>query len=130
MEHHSSFADATDKETSSVPHIKRCRFVASSAQRGQLAADLMTEASTRMVPADEWVLNEISALVGRFGTGRSDFDTPHALNGGGFSVLRRSYRHASPKGLPGPLYVSGILGGVVVPMQARSAFWTRMPADR
>ena len=54
------------------------------------------------------------------------FDTPHGLKPDGFSVLRRSQRHASPKGLPGPLY---ILGSVVVSMQAGSAVWTRVPAD-
>jgi hypothetical protein len=43
--------------------------VLSQAQRGQLAADLKTEASTRTIPADDWVLNEISAHVQRFGTG-------------------------------------------------------------
>jgi len=32
----------------------------------------------------------------------------------GFSVLRRSYCHASPMGLPGPFYV---LRRVVVPME-------------
>jgi hypothetical protein len=41
----------------------------SLAQRDQFAADLKTEASTRTIPADEWVLNEISAHVKRFGTG-------------------------------------------------------------
>ena len=87
----------------------------------------MTEASTRMVPADEWVLNEISALVGRFGTGRSDFDTPHALNGGGFSVLRRSYRHASPKGLPGPFYIPC---RVLVSVQTPSTVRASVPPDR
>jgi hypothetical protein len=35
----------------------------SQAQRGQLAADLKTEASTRAIPADDWVLNEISAHI-------------------------------------------------------------------
>jgi hypothetical protein len=46
---------------------------------------------------------------------------------GGFSVLRRGQRHASPKGQPGPLY---ILGGVVVPMQAGPAVRAGVPADR
>lgn len=44
----------------------------SQAQRGQLRADLKTGASTRTIPADEWVLNEISAHVQRFGTGPSE----------------------------------------------------------
>jgi integrase len=43
--------------------------VLSEAQRGQLAADLKTGASMRIIPADERVLNEISAHVGRYGTG-------------------------------------------------------------
>jgi integrase len=46
--------------------------VLSQAQRGQLAADLKTTASTRTVPADDWVLNEISAHVQRFGTGTGE----------------------------------------------------------
>jgi hypothetical protein len=46
---------------------------------------------------------------------------------GGFSVLRRGQRHASLKGLPGPLYVSR---RVVVSMQAGSAVRARVPADR
>ena len=41
----------------------------SQAQHGQLAADLKTEASTRTIPADDWVLNEISTHVRLFGTG-------------------------------------------------------------
>ena len=46
---------------------------------------------------------------------------------GGCSVLRRGQRHASPKALPEPFEV---LGGVVVPRQARAAVRTGMPADR
>jgi integrase len=38
----------------------------------EIAADLKTEASTRTIPADDWVLNEISAHVQRFGTGPGD----------------------------------------------------------
>ncbi len=45
---------------------------------------------------------------------------------GGFSVLRGSLRHRSPKALPKPLY---ILRRVVVPMQARATLRARMPAD-
>jgi len=45
---------------------------------------------------------------------------------GGFSVLRRSQRHASLKALPKPLYV---LGGVVISMEACSALRTDMPAN-
>jgi integrase len=43
--------------------------VLSQAQRGQLGAELKTGASARTIPADEWVLNEISAHVQHFGTG-------------------------------------------------------------
>jgi hypothetical protein len=46
--------------------------VLSQAQRGQLAADLKTGASTRTIPTDEWVLNEISSHVRRFGAGPSE----------------------------------------------------------
>ncbi len=45
-------------------------------------------------------------------------DTPRGLKPHGFSVLRRGQRHASPKGLPGPLYVSG---SVMVAVQTRPA---------
>jgi integrase len=54
-----------------VDFLRRKVHVLSQAQRGQLAADLKTEASTRTIPADDWVLNEISAHVQRFGTGPS-----------------------------------------------------------
>jgi integrase len=54
---------------SRVDFLRRKVHVLSQAQRGQLAADLKTEASTRTIPADDWVLNEISAHVRRFGTG-------------------------------------------------------------
>jgi len=53
-------------------------------------------------------------------------DTPHGLKPDGFSVLRRSQRHASPTALPKPLYV---LGGVVVSVQAGSAVRASVPAD-
>ena len=52
-------------------------------------------------------------------------DTP-PLESGRFSVLRRSLRHGSPKGLPGPFYV---LGGVVIAVQAGSAVRATMPTD-
>src|SRR5260221_12846527 len=42
------------------------------------------------------------------------------------SVLRRSLRHGSPKGQPGPLYVQG---GVVVAVQAGPTVRAGMPAD-
>src|SRR5262245_54065905 len=43
---------------------------------------------------------------------------PLGLNPHGFSVLRRSYRHASPQPSPKPL---SVLGGVVVSIEACSA---------
>ena len=58
--------------------------------------------------------------------GTFDFDTPQGLKPGGFSVLRRGFRYASPMGLPGPFYV---LCGVMVPMQARATVRATMPAD-
>ena len=54
---------------SRVDFLRRKVHVLSQAQRGQLAADLKTGASTRTIPADMWVLNEISAHLQRFGTG-------------------------------------------------------------
>jgi integrase len=52
-----------------VDFLRRKVHILSQAQRGQLAADLKTGASTRTIPADDWVLNELSAHVRRFGTG-------------------------------------------------------------
>jgi integrase len=52
-----------------VDFLRRKVQVLSQAQRGQLAADLKTEASTRTIPADDWVLNQISGHIQRFGTG-------------------------------------------------------------
>jgi integrase len=49
-------------------HRKRARIV-SQAQRGELDADLKTDASTRTLPADEWVLREVDNHVARFGLG-------------------------------------------------------------
>src|SRR5262249_42559876 len=50
---------------SRVDFLRRKVHVLSQAQRGQLAADLKTEASTRTIPADDWVLTEISAHIRR-----------------------------------------------------------------
>jgi len=36
-------------------------------EMGLLAADLKTEASTRTIPADEWVLNEITETMDTYG---------------------------------------------------------------
>src|SRR5262249_16872890 len=53
-------------------------------------------------------------------------DTPHGLKPDGCSVLRRGQRHASPKPLPAAL---SILGGVVVPVQARPTVRAGVPAE-
>ncbi|MBV9445898.1 MAG: hypothetical protein JO345_08390 [Streptosporangiaceae bacterium] len=47
---------------------KRVRIV-SQARRGELDAVLKTDASTRTIPADEWVLREVDNHVARFGLG-------------------------------------------------------------
>ncbi|HUN32727.1 MAG TPA: hypothetical protein VMU95_12005 [Trebonia sp.] len=47
---------------------KRVRIIA-QAQRGQLDAELKTEASTRTIPADDWVLKEIDKHVERYAPG-------------------------------------------------------------
>jgi len=52
-----------------VDFLRRKVHVLSQAQRGQLAADLKTGASTRTIPADDWVLNEITAHLQRYGAG-------------------------------------------------------------
>ena len=49
------------------PH-KRARII-SQAQRGELDAELKTEASTRTIPADDWVLTEIDNHIRRYGLG-------------------------------------------------------------
>ena len=55
-----------------VDFLRRKVHVLSQAQRGQLAAQLKTGASTRVIPADDWVLNEISAHLRTYGTGPGD----------------------------------------------------------
>ena len=72
-----------------VPRVdfqRRKIQVLSQAQRGQLAADLKTEASTRTIPADDWVLNEISANVQRFGAGPGEVIVTNRLG----KVARRN----------------------------------------
>jgi integrase len=54
-----------------VDFLRRKVHVLAQAQRGQLAADLKTDASTRTIPADDWVLNEINTHIQRYGTGPS-----------------------------------------------------------
>ena len=51
-----------------VDFLRRKVHVREQAQRGELAP-LKTKASTRTIPADEWVLNEITGHMQRFGTG-------------------------------------------------------------
>jgi integrase len=43
--------------------------VLTQAQRGQLGADLKTDASARTIPADDWVLQQITSHMQRYGTG-------------------------------------------------------------
>jgi integrase len=69
-----------------VDFMRRKVQVLSQAQRGQLAADLKTQASTRTIPADEWVLSEISAHVQRFGTGPGEVIVTNRLG----KVARRN----------------------------------------
>lgn len=52
-----------------VDFLRRRVHVRSQAQRGKLAAELKTDASTRTIPADDWVLNQISTHIQQFGTG-------------------------------------------------------------
>ena len=49
--------------------LRRKVHILDQAQRGQLAADLKTSASTRVIPADSCVLSEINAHIQRYGTG-------------------------------------------------------------
>jgi integrase len=55
-----------------VDFLRRRVHVLSQGQRGQLAAPLKTTASTRVIPADDWVLNEISEHIRQFGTGAAE----------------------------------------------------------
>jgi len=43
--------------------------VLTQAQRGQLGADLKTDASARTIPADDWVLQQVTSHMQRYGTG-------------------------------------------------------------
>jgi integrase len=52
-----------------VDFLRRRVHILDQAQRGQLAAVLKTAASARVIPADDWVLNEISAHMQRYGAG-------------------------------------------------------------
>jgi integrase len=52
-----------------VDFLRRKVTVLTQAQRGQLGADLKTEASTRVIPADDWILEQVTAHMQRYGTG-------------------------------------------------------------
>lgn len=52
-----------------VDFLRRKVHVLTQAQRGELGADLKTKASTRVIPADDWVLEQITAHMQRYGTG-------------------------------------------------------------
>jgi integrase len=52
-----------------VDFLRRKVQVLTQAQRGQLGADLKTDASARTIPADDWVLQQITSHMQRYGTG-------------------------------------------------------------
>lgn len=52
-----------------VDFLRRKIQVLTQAQRGQLGADLKTDASARTIPADDWVLQQITSHMQRYGTG-------------------------------------------------------------
>ena len=52
-----------------VDFLRRKVHVLTQAQRGQLGADLKTEASARTIPADDWVLQQVTSHMQRYGTG-------------------------------------------------------------
>ena len=60
--------------------------VLSQAQRGELAAALKTDASTRTIPADDWVLNAITTHIQQWGTGSKESIVTNRLG----AVPRRS----------------------------------------
>jgi integrase len=61
--------EALGLTVSRVDFLHRRVHVREQAQGGKLA-ELKTRASTRTVPADDWVLNEISSHMQRYGTGQ------------------------------------------------------------
>src|SRR5712691_11873392 len=52
-----------------VDRLHKRVHVTAQAQRGELDAELKTEASTRTIPADDWVLQEVGRHIERFGLG-------------------------------------------------------------
>lgn len=61
----------------------------SQAQRGQLAAQLKTGASTRVISVDDWVLNEISAHLRTYGTGPGEVIVTNPAGQGGAAQFVR-----------------------------------------
>jgi integrase len=55
-----------------IDFLRRKVHILSQAQRGELTAALKTSASTRTIPADDWVLNEVSSHIQKFGTGKGE----------------------------------------------------------
>jgi integrase len=52
-----------------VDFLRRKVHVLTQAQRGQLGAVLKTDASARTIPADDWVLQQVTSHIQRYGTG-------------------------------------------------------------
>jgi integrase len=84
-----------------VDFLHRRVHIREQAQRGKLT-ELKTAASTRTIPADEWVLNEISAHVQRYGAGPGEMIVANRSGG----ILQRSnfwtywHRAVTAAGLP------------------------------
>lgn len=55
-----------------IDFLRRKVHVLTQAQRGQLGAELKTSASTRVIPADDWVLEQVTAHIQAYGTGVGD----------------------------------------------------------
>lgn len=53
-----------------VDFLRRKVHVLSQAQRGELGLGLKTDASTRVIPADHWVLTQVTAHMQEWGTGK------------------------------------------------------------
>ena len=93
--------------------LRRKAHIISQAQRGELAAELKTDASTRTVPADDWVLTGVSAhIIGsapalavsssRTGSAGSPSGTPSASAGATrWPTPARAARHPANRSLAG-----------------------------
>ncbi len=84
-----------------VDFLRRKVHVLTQAQRGQLGAVLKTDASARTIPADDWVLQQVTSHIQHYGTAsaRSSLRTGSGRWPGG---TRSATPGATPSGMPAP----------------------------